>query len=279
MQDMLREQVKAINPDKIMVHYQPKMSMESGRCDAAEALARWHNPIITPDIFIPLMEENGVIRQLTTIMFSKVCQDIINLKRKHSFCPVISVNVAPSLLEKHDFVDDLILLVKRHEVSPSEIDIEITESGTLKNLDAVIDGAARLRAAGFTIALDDFGIGLSGLQNLSVIPATSIKIDRHFVISVGVQKNGDKLLMSMVNMGKTLGMKCVVEGVETEKQMKIVIDHGCDEIQGFLFSKPLPTADFSDFIAWHSFRPHPLLADTCLQHHNRHARGSVSLVS
>jgi len=283
---------------KFKVFYQPKVCVYTGRCKAAEALVRWTGEKQrgdSPAVFIPMMERNGTIEALTNHVISSVCQDIHYIRKVNGSCPIIAINIPPILLESEGFTARLVSLLETHGIEPSEIEVEITESINLsyvknsKNYDpletfeqmersiqAVIAEAKNLYSAGFSIALDDFGTGQNGLRYFATIRASSVKIDRFFTLSISEEAKAQELntcaqtVSIVIDAARKRGMKSVVEGVENETQLRQILNIGCDEIQGFLFSKPLEIEEFAKFSYEHSTNPHQVMVDIGLQSRTPH---------
>lgn len=242
---------RSIAAGEFSVYYQPRFSVDGGVCVSAEALVRWTaRPDFMPSLFIPRMERDGSIGAITMFVVETVCRDIGRMKEcLPGFCPKISINIAPCLFRDELFVVRLQEAISSHRISPSQVELEITESSVLQDFDAVVSSAASLRAAGFDLALDDFGTGLSSLHYLDLLPASVVKIDRHFITGIGVRRASDRIVSSIIRLVRDMGMLSVAEGVETSAQLSYVADHGCDEAQGFLFARPMPFNEFLLFMA------------------------------
>lgn len=240
---------RCIAAGEFSVYYQPRFSVRTGVCVSAEALVRWvTRPESLPDLFISGMERNGCIGVITKFVIETVCRDIGALNEITGACPKISINIAPALFLDELFVIKLQDIISSQGIKPHQVELEITESSVLTDFDAVIRSAATLRAAGFELALDDFGTGLSSLHYLDMVPASVVKIDRHFISGIGVRRTSDYIVASIARLARDMGMLSVAEGVENPAQLSFVTDHGCDEVQGFLLARPMPFGDFMKFI-------------------------------
>lgn len=197
------------------------------------------------------MEVNGYIEAITMFVAESVCKHIKYLHSSLGFSPKIAINVPPTLLCDKHFVTRLRKLFNSAAcgVPPELIEIEITESTTAHDHTAVVNSASQLRSDGHDIALDDFGTGFSGLRNLDLIPASIIKIDRHFVNGLGERKTCDMIVASVARMARDSSMIAVAEGIETHAQLEHVTSLGYHEAQGFLLGKPMPPKAFFSFLA------------------------------
>ncbi len=262
----------AIAAGEFCVYYQPRFSMKRRTPCAAEALIRWPaRPELSPEVFVPEMERNGHIEALTMFVAEAVCQHIHNLRSSLGFSPKIAINVPPALLSDKSFLARMCDLVAAYDVSPELIEIEITESSFAPDISALVSSAETLRSKGFGVALDDFGTGFSGLRYLDLIPASIIKMDRHFVSGLGKRKTCDMIVASVARMARETGLIAVAEGVETQAQLDHVTALGYNEVQGFLLGHPMPFVQFLSFLAGHraqqqkagTAQPHILLPAGC----------------
>lgn len=246
----------AIAAGEFCVYYQPRFSMKKrlNPC-AAEALIRWSaQPGLSPEMFVTEMERNGHIEALTMFVAESVCQHIHNLQSSLGISPKIAINVPPALLSDKGFLARMCALIAAYDVSPELIEIEITESSIAPDILALVSSVEMLRSAGFGVALDDFGAGFSGLRYLDLIPASIIKMDRHFVSGLGKRKTCDMIVASVARMARETGMIAVAEGVETQAQLDYVAALGYNEVQGFLLGRPMPFGQFISFLAGYRAR-------------------------
>lgn len=238
----------AIAKGEFNVYYQPRFDVRTLTPVSAEALVRWiPEPRLTPGAFIPEMERNGSIAELTALVMDTVCTDLRHLHSKLGFYPKISVNISPALFRDPSAVPRLAGIVALNGIKSSMIEMEITEGYVAIDVEAVIAAARRFSEAGFEIALDDFGTGMSSLHYLDVMPVSTIKIDRHFISGVGSRTTCDHIVSSMVRLARETGVMSVAEGVETIEQLKYIAGLGCDEAQGFLLARPMPFDDYLNF--------------------------------
>lgn len=246
------EMARAIAAGEFSVYYQPRFAAGTLVPVSAEALVRWTaRPDMSPDRFIPRLERNGAIEPLTMFVVATVCQDIHRLRNALGVNPKISINISPALFSKSLFADGLLDFISMNGIRPSMIEMEITESFVTHDLGAVVTSVTKLRDAGFEIALDDFGTGMSSLHYLDILPASTIKIDRHFVTGIGARPTCERIVASVLDMARAANVSTVVEGVETVAQLKYVSDLGCNEAQGFLLAHPMPFNDFLAFMLRH----------------------------
>jgi sensor c-di-GMP phosphodiesterase-like protein len=227
--------------------YQPFVDMETGRWVGAEALMRWRRPngeIVSPDIFIPIAERYGLVRELTRKLTQMVRRDMDELLRQHPEF-FVSINVASEDLMDEGFAQHLSAMVREWGVDPLQIRLEATER-TLIDAKAARPAIGRLQALGHRIALDDFGTGYSSLSYLATLQVNSIKIDKTFVEIIGTDSVSAQVVPHIIEMGKALGLRMIGEGIETEAQAAYLKEHGVQYGQGWLYARPLNPQDLSD---------------------------------
>ncbi len=240
----------AIKNKEFKVHYQPKVAFNSLNIIGAEALVRWIPPIgepIYPSSFIPIMEENGFISQLEIYVFEEVCAFI--QKNRESFASSkIAINVSPITLSKKALIKQMVELLKQYKISPSQIEIEITESAIGAFEETLPTIISILHKIGFSVAMDDFGAGNSSLNRLSVIEVDVLKLDKVFLDFHEDSRRGSMVVQQVIQLAKELGMKIVAEGIEKKEQAKWLKEIDCDIAQGYYFAKPLKETDFIELI-------------------------------
>ena len=245
MQNDLR---KAIVRDELEIYYQPRMSSATGKITSAEALLRWNHPdwgIVSPGEFIPLAEQTGQIDLIGEWVFAQVVRQITDWK-KQGFDPVrIAVNFSARQFLQKDLLENLQGVIKRYGVAPEQIEIEITESTFLESKDFISHTLQKLRDLGISISIDDFGTGYASLNYLSRLPIDILKIDKTFIDDIVSPRSTNRIITSMIiQLAKTLDLKVIGEGVETEAQFDYLASEGCDEVQGYLLSHPLNKTEF-----------------------------------
>ena len=244
LENQLRE---AIDKNQFVLHYQPKISFASGKITGVEALIRWNDPrtgITLPGKFIPMLEQTGLIHEVGQWALRKVLEDHLRL-HKAGLPPIrIAANVSALQLRSHSFLDELRHTLNTDEYSAAALELEITESLIMDNVGLSIDRLQAIRALGVTIAIDDFGTGFSSLSYLSRLAVDTLKIDRSFITDMTTGQQGRILVSAIINLAHSLKLNVVAEGVETIEQSNLLRALGCDEFQGYFFSKPLPVEAF-----------------------------------
>jgi diguanylate cyclase (GGDEF)-like protein len=241
----------ALVENALSVHYQPVREAESGRVVAAEALIRWHDPEIgwiSPEEFIPVAEDSGLIDHVGDWVLETVCKQSRSW-REAGFEPIrIAVNVSGHQVRKSGFVDKVRTTLHASGLSAAEIELEITESTIMQDDKMIDDAFSALHDIGISLALDDFGTGYSSLTYLRRFPISRVKIDRSFVDGIPDDRDNLALTAAIISMAHHLMMLVVGEGVETEDQAQSLRELGCEELQGYLFSPPVPPEDFIRFL-------------------------------
>jgi diguanylate cyclase (GGDEF)-like protein/PAS domain S-box-containing protein len=237
----------ALAGGQLELHYQPKVSLRSGRIVGAEALLRWRHPergMVPPDEFIPLAEETGLIFDLGNWVLDEACRQIRAWKDAGLAMPPVAVNLSARQFDRR-LPARVLAVLDRHGVLPEHIMLEITESLLVGGADNVIAIMNELVAMGLALALDDFGTGYSSLAYLKKFPISTLKIDRSFVVGLPHEENDCAIARAIVTMAQQLRQEIVAEGVETPEQMAFLRDLGCDQLQGWLFSPAVTAAEFA----------------------------------
>lgn len=241
----------ALEHDEFVLHYQPKLDLRSGRIVGAEALIRWFQPRsgwVSPADFIPVAEDSGLIVPLTQWVLRQACEQA-QAWRGMGLPPLcMSVNVSPIDFRQRDFVDNLAAILKQSGLPPARLELEITESVLMQNVDETVDILQKIKAMGVRLALDDFGTGYSSLSYLRRFPIDVLKIDQSFVRGLNVNSQDAQLISAIIGMGKSLELNIIAEGVETVEQLNFLKTQQCEEGQGFLFSKAVPPKDFAQML-------------------------------
>ena len=238
---------RAIEQEEFVLHYQPKLELQSRRIVGAEALLRWQSPnlgLVAPMKFIPLLEETGLILEVGAWALSRAVMDHQRLIQRGIAPPRIAVNVSPVQLRKTDFVDTVVAALAAGAVPPG-IDLEITESLLMEDIGTNIRKLEELRGRGILIAIDDFGTGYSSLSYLARLPVQALKIDRSFILAMSDDPDTMTLVQTIISLAHSLNLKVVAEGVETGEQAKLLRLLRCEEIQGYLVSRPVPFDEFT----------------------------------
>ncbi len=245
MQQQLRG---AIGRDEFEVHYQPQMCLRTGAMLGAEALLRWDNPVlgkVPPGLFIALAEEYGSITAIGEWVLESVCAQI----RAWHDAGLGSIKVAVNLSGKQFAQDRTVPFVeaalRKYGIAPACLGIEITESTVMGDPDKAVAALTRLKDIGVGISLDDFGTGYSSLGYLKRFPIDVLKIDKSFVDDVTTSSSDAAIARSVISLAHNLDMRVIAEGVETRAQVDFLTEHGCDEMQGYYFSRPLPAEAFT----------------------------------
>ncbi len=238
---------QALEKEEFVLHYQPKVDTATRRIESVEALIRWQSPelgLVPPMQFIPLLEETGLILEVGAWALRRAVMDHRTWIEQGPSAPRIAVNVSPVQLRKRDFVASVEEALRAGAVPPG-IDLEITESLVMVDIEANMKKLEAVRVLGVSIAIDDFGTGYSSLGYLAKLPVHSLKIDRSFIITMLKDPAIMTLVSTIISMAHSLRLKVVAEGVDAEEQAKALDRLGCDQLQGYLFSKPLPFDDMT----------------------------------
>jgi diguanylate cyclase (GGDEF)-like protein/PAS domain S-box-containing protein len=239
---------RALENEEFVLHYQPKVSLETGGITGVEALIRWNDPVtglVPPAHFIPLLEETGMIREVGSWALMRAVLDHAHWLDLGLQAPRIAVNVSPIQLRQRDFVE-MVKQAIAFGASPPGIDLEITESLIMEDVDSNIVKLNAVRDMGLTIYIDDFGTGYSSLGYLAKLPVQSLKIDRSFVITMLQDTNTMALVSTIISLAHSLKLKVVAEGVDKEEQAQVLRALRCEEMQGYLFSKPVSRETFEE---------------------------------
>ncbi|MGN0611140.1 MAG: EAL domain-containing protein, partial [Ruminiclostridium sp.] len=248
------EMQNALDMHEFCVFYQPKVSLDGNvNLTGAEALVRWikDGNVISPGKFIPLFERNRFIVKLDFYIMDQVCIKIKQWQKYYKDL-LISVNMSRVHLKDPQFAEKLYSICASHNVSPSNIEIEITESAAYDSLEALVNVFGQLKEYGFKISIDDFGSGYSSLNMLKDLPADVLKIDRAFLAETDSNKRANDILGHVIRMASSLGMHTICEGIETDEQAKLLGGLGCEMAQGFYFAKPMPSDSFEEILKGNS---------------------------
>jgi EAL domain-containing protein (putative c-di-GMP-specific phosphodiesterase class I) len=238
---------QALQNDELVVHYQPLIALESNRIRGAEALLRWQHPelgLVAPGEFISLAELSGLIVPIGHWVLRTACAQA-RVWRDRGFPDfVVAVNLSPRQFQQADLVFQVTDALEHADLPASALDLEITESNAMQNAEVTISTLSDLKTLGVSISMDDFGTGYSSLNYLKRFPIDRIKIDQSFVRDVTRDPDDAAIAAAIIAMAHSLKLTVVAEGVETPAQLAFLREQRCDEMQGYLFSKPLPAAEF-----------------------------------
>lgn len=239
---------QALKNNEFKIVYQPKTLAQNEKMIGAEALVRWYKQgkMIPPSSFIPLFEKNKFIVKLDLYIFEQVCKDIANWKEKYDFVPIVSINVSQEHFVYENFIDEYAKISDKYGMDRSKIDLEITESAMSDTSVDIKQVLNSIKEKGFVVSIDDFGTGYSSLSMLQDMPIDIIKIDKAFVDKADL-KSDKNIINYIMLIAKRLGIKTIVEGVETKEQVQFVRNIGCEVIQGYYYSKPISKPEFEEY--------------------------------
>ncbi len=241
----------AFKRDELELHYQPKFNVESGEMVGAEALLRWHSPslgMVSPARFVPLAEKSGLIYVVDSWVLQTVCTQIHDWREAGFEVAPISINVSAKQAARSDLVDIVSTALQDASLPPYAIEVEITETSALLNMQVVAENIRLLKKLSVTVALDDFGAGHSSLSLLKYCDIDTLKIDRGFITELGVEGRGRPLVEAVVTLAKILGLCPVAEGVEQVSELEALREMECTVAQGYYFARPMPVDEFEQFM-------------------------------
>ncbi len=254
---------RALEREQFSLHYQPKVDMVTGQITGVEALLRWNHPelgLVSPGQFIPLAEETGLIVPIGRWVLTEACAQNMAWQRRGLRPVTMAVNLSPRQFADPHLLQDVDEALLASGMSPVLLQLEVTESMVMRNVTRAIKVLDAVQSRGIRLAIDDFGTGYSSMSLMKQFPIDTIKIDRSFVRDLPNDSEDQAIAQAIISMGKALGMTVIAEGVETVEQETFLRNHACDEMQGFLFSKPLPPRQMADLL-----RSAPLHASPPLQ--------------
>lgn len=242
---------RAIERDEMFIVFQPQIDMRSEALLGAEVLLRWDNEqqgMISPADFIPVAEASGLIEPIGEWVLDRTCQQIHYWQSVSELPYLVSVNVSRKQIIRQNFTRKVADVLAKYGLRGDQLEIEVTESAIATSEKIAIDNLHGLRELGCKIAIDDFGTGYSSLSSLKKFPLDRLKIDRSFIQDLGQDSNADAIIEAIIALAKTLGLGVIAEGVETEQQVRALLQRGCFEAQGFYYAKPKPASEFRDFV-------------------------------
>ncbi|TXN15851.1 EAL domain-containing protein [Methylobacterium sp. WL122] len=237
----------AMTDDTLSLHYQPQVDGHTGALIGFEALLRWTHPVrgnVPPSVFIPLAEETGVIVALGEWVLRRACTEAALWSKPLK----VAVNLSPRQFHKQDLPEVILGILSETGLSPNRLELEVTESIIINNVDEAVGILRRLKSFGIHISLDDFGTGYASLATLQAFPFDKLKIDRSFISQLGTGPQAAVIVRAVLSLGRSLGMGIVAEGVETHMQLRFLAEEACGEMQGYLFGKPRPIEDYAEAI-------------------------------
>ena len=247
IENMMEE---AIKNKEFEVYYQPQISTKTEKMEGAEALVRWKKDEnrISPSEFIPIFEKNYFIKKLDEYVYERVCENIQELKKEFKEIPKISVNISKESLIDSKFLEKYEKIMKKYDIMPEEIELEITERTTVNNDIDIQKILNEVKQKGFSIAIDDFGTGYSSLNMLEIMPIDTLKIDKSFIDRIDISEEKTNFIEIIMFITKKLNLKTVAEGVETIEQVKYLKRWNCDLVQGYVYQKPLKFEELKKYI-------------------------------
>jgi diguanylate cyclase (GGDEF)-like protein/PAS domain S-box-containing protein len=238
--------------DQFELYYQPQISLSQQRVVGLEALIRWNHPtqgLISPDAFIPLAEETGMIVAISNWVLETGCAQLARLRNQGYLDLKMGLNLSPREFERSDLFERVTTPLHNHQIPPQAIEIEITESLLMKDAESIIAKVRQLRRSGVQISIDDFGTRYSSLNYLRRFSVSSIKIDQSFVRDIGLGSGSSAIVHAILGIARSFDLNVLAEGVETDTQKQALSSLGCQDMQGYLFSRPLPVPQLEAFLA------------------------------
>lgn len=256
---MLRDLRDALEHDQLLLLYQPQLELASGKVIGAEALIRWWRPdnskeggsFVSPGEFIPVAEQSGLIVPIGEWVLKTACESAVKWRDKHGFDIRIAVNVSGVQFLQSDIVEYVSKVLQETGLDPHKLELEVTESVFMEDINHTIATLNSLHALGVELAIDDFGTGYSSLSYLRQFPIDRLKIDQSFIRNALENQDDASIAKTIVGLGHSLNLSVIAEGVETKAHEEFLIEEGCDEVQGFRYSKPIPADDFVTFVDKH----------------------------
>lgn len=239
---------RALNEREFVVAYQPIFSLSDGDVSSVEALVRWQHPqrgLISPDDFIPLAEERGLIAEITSFVLDEACQQLAAWRElgDHWQDLIVGVNISGRELNDPTLINRVASTIQQHKIPPSRLGLEITETSFIDEIDTAHQVVEALRKIGVRLALDDFGTGHSTLTHLQFFDVDTLKIDRSFIAKLSDNSRESGIIGAVVAMGHALGLRMIGEGIETKEQLRELVDLGCERGQGFIYARPMNPED------------------------------------
>ena len=250
------EITEAMENEEFVVYYQPKYNLNTKRFISSEALIRWDSKkygLLPPNKFIPLVEAAGLIHEIDTYVFRKVCEDLNEAKRKGRRIIPVSINFSIYEFYSPEFLNSIMSLLDQYKINPSYIEIEITEATSRANTFVSVSIIKKLRERGVRVLMDDFGVGFSNIGNLRKIPFDAVKIDKSFIDDIVTDPKSRAIVKFLIELCPANGMEVIAEGVDNKEQVAILKQYKCNTIQGFYYSQALPVKEYEKFLVNNPF--------------------------
>ncbi|MEH2350534.1 MAG: EAL domain-containing response regulator [Nostoc sp.] len=247
----LHRTIKQHNFQEFEIYYQPIVDINSGKIVAAESLLRWQSPelgMIYPTEFIPLAESTGLIVPIGKWVLKSVCKQLKSWRDIGINSLIVAVNLSVIEFNQPDFIHKIVNFIDINNLEPDDLELELTETMIMQDVNSAIATMGKLQSLGIKIAIDDFGTGYSSLIYLKNLPINTLKIDRYFIHNVAKDPQKSAITKALIQMAHNLNLNVIAEGVETEAELAFLRQHNCNSMQGFLFSHPLPAAEFENFL-------------------------------
>jgi len=245
------EMLKGIDGEQFILHYQPKINLATNRMTGMEALVRWNHPdkgFVRPDLFIPFAEETGLIIPMGLWIFKTACKQLAEFNVGLDEPLKVAINLSAGQFKQRGLVYAIKEIMGQYKINPEQIELEITESSVMGDVDAAIVTMNKFRDLGLKLSIDDFGTGYSSLSYLKKFPISTLKIDQSFVRDLTIDSDDAAIVQAIISLAHSLELDVIAEGVETQEQLDFLKYSGCQNVQGYLLSKPLPAEEFKQYI-------------------------------
>jgi len=252
---------KAIKLKQFLLYYQPQYNTLTGKLAGAEALVRWNSPelgFVTPDRFIPLAESTGLIIPLGEWVLETACKQLKTWRDKGLILERLGINIAGDQIQHSDIIEKTKNIIHKNDIPAHCIELEVTENFVMQQPKSAIKTLEKLKEIGISLAIDDFGTGYSSLSYLKLLPINKLKIDRSFVKDIPHDENSKAIVNAIIALGKSLQLKLIAEGVETQHQRLFMEEAKCEEVQGFLYSRPISEEEFSQLLTSKQLEHQPI---------------------
>ena len=252
----INEITEALENNEFVVYYQPKFNLNSKQFISAEALVRWNSKkhgLLPPNKFIPIVESAGLIHEIDTFVFKRVCEDLNDAKRRGRRILPVSINFSLYEFYSSEFLNSIMELLDKYHISPSYIEIEITEATSRANSFTAVSIIKKLKDKGIRVLMDDFGVGFSNIGNLRKIPFDAIKIDKSFIDDIATDAKSKAIVKFLIELCLANDLEVIAEGVDDKEQVEVLKKLKCNTIQGFYYSKPLPIKEYEKFLLNNQF--------------------------